>query len=143
MHAPLPPSMVPVGWEYPAHLLQQDTIRAGEPAQGAYSAADSVAAPQPGQAQQVHSPSCFHTHLRARARLALHLETCTIFCHECKYHLLACSHMVLGTIVLCRIVPYFKFSATQFACKLQQWEIFCLCSACCSSMSIGQHSASS
>ena len=53
MHAPLPPSMVPVGWEYPAHLLQQGTIRAGEPARAAYSAADSVAAPQPGQAQQV------------------------------------------------------------------------------------------
>ncbi len=75
MHAPLPPSMVPVGWEYPAHLLQQGTIRAGEPAQGAYSAADSVAAPQPGQAQQARSPSCLHIHIRARARLGYTCST--------------------------------------------------------------------
>lgn len=67
MHAPLPPSMVPVGWEYPAHLLQQGTIRAGEPAQGAYSAADSVTAPQPGHAQQVCSPQGFRTTSRPSA----------------------------------------------------------------------------
>ena len=53
MHAALPPSMVPVGWEYPAHLLQPGIIRAGEPAQATYPAAESAAASQPGQAQQV------------------------------------------------------------------------------------------
>ena len=31
--AALPPSMVPLGWEYPAHLLQP-TMRMGEPARG-------------------------------------------------------------------------------------------------------------
>lgn len=56
MHAALPPSMVPVGWEYPAHLLQPGTIRAGEPIQAGYSASDAARPSQPGQAQQVHSP---------------------------------------------------------------------------------------
>ena len=61
MHTALPPSMVPVGWEYPAHLLQPGTIRAGEPARAAFSAAASAGPSQPGQAQQVCCVELLHS----------------------------------------------------------------------------------